>query len=61
MIDDPLLHNGVAADEVVERLGLGSRTVRSKCQIVVLEVQTDTWQIDERLDTSLAKLLGVTY
>jgi hypothetical protein len=27
---------------------------------MVLEVQTNTWQVDQRLNTSPAKLLGVT-
>jgi hypothetical protein len=34
-------------------------TVSCKGEIVVLEVETDTWKIDERLDAGLAQFLWV--
>lgn len=57
---DLLLDFRVATNEVVERLDVGLGPVDGECEVVVLEVETDTWQVDDRLDTSATKLLGVT-
>jgi hypothetical protein len=59
LLKDLLLDLGITTDEIIERLDVGFRTVCGESQVVVLEVQTDTGKVDERLDTSLAQLLGV--
>lgn len=60
LIKDLLLDNGISANKVVERLDVRLCTEDRERQVVVLEVQTDTGQVDERLDTSSTELLGVT-
>jgi len=48
----------VALDQWIQDTYL--RTVCGKCQVMVLEVQTHTRKVYERLDASLAELLRVT-
>jgi len=54
-----LLDFRVATGEVVERLDVRLGPVDGECEVVVLEVETDTWQVDDGLDASATKLLGV--
>lgn len=35
-------------------------TVDRERQVMVLEVKTDTWEVDDGLDASLLELLGIT-
>lgn len=49
----------VATDEVVEALHVRLRTVSGEGEVVVLEVETDTGQVDQGLHASLAELLGI--
>lgn len=58
--EDLVLDLLVAADEVVEGVGPWLGTIRCEGQVVVLEVQTNTGQVDKWLDTGLAELLCVT-
>jgi hypothetical protein len=76
LLEDPLLDCWVTTGEVVEGLDMRLRAVRGECEadgmlvlymkesdldlLVVLEVETHTWQVDEWLDAGLAELLGVT-
>ena len=60
LIEHLVLRLLITTDEVVERLGVGLGTVGCKGKIVVLEVQTNTREVDQRLDTRLAELLWVT-
>lgn len=55
-----LLYLGHASNEVVETLGLGLSAEDGEGQVVVLEVETDTWQVHLGLDTGGFELLGVT-
>lgn len=55
-----LLDLWIAANEVIERLDIGLGTIHGEGQVVVLEVAAYTWQVDQRLHTSPAQLLGVT-
>lgn len=52
-----LLSLFVATDEVVEALDVWLGPVGGEGQVVILEIETDTRQIDQRLNASLAKLL----
>lgn len=59
LLEDLLLDLGIATDEVVEGFGLGLRSVDREGEVVVLEVGTDAWQVDQRPDASPTQLLGV--
>jgi len=59
-VEDSFLDLGNTADEVVETLGVRLGTEDRECQVMILEVQTDTREVDYRLDASLLQLLGVT-
>jgi len=59
LLEDLLLDLWVATDKVIKGLDVGLRAVCGECQVVILEVETDTGEVDEGLDASLAKLLGV--
>jgi hypothetical protein len=64
-VDVPLLENlllgrWITAGKVVEGLDTWLGSVCGEGQVVILEVETDTWQVDERFDASLAELLWVT-
>ena len=60
LVEDFLLNLGVTTSKVVEGLHMGFGSVGCECEIVVLEIETDSGKIDERLDTGLAKLLWVS-
>ena len=60
LVEDLFLSLLVTTNEVVEALDVRLRSVGCKGQVVVLEVETDTGQVYQGLDASLAKLLGVT-
>jgi len=59
LVEDLLLSLLVTTDEVVEALDVRLSPVSGESQVVVLEVETHTGQVDQGLDASLAKLLGV--
>jgi len=59
LLENPLLSRWITAGKVVEGLDTWLGSVCREGEIMILEVKTDTWQIDERLDTSLAELLRV--
>lgn len=60
LVEDLLLSLLISTDKVVEALDVRLSSVGGEGQVVVLEVQTNTGQVDQGLDASLAKLLGVT-
>lgn len=55
-----LLGRRVSTYEVVEGLDIWLRTVDGKGQVMVLEVETDTWKVDQGLYACLAELLRIT-
>lgn len=64
-VDIPLVENFllgllVSANEVVETLDVRLSTIGGECQVVILEVETDAGQVNERLDAGSAQLLWVT-
>jgi len=59
LVEDLLLSLLVATDKVVEALDMRLSPVSSESQVVILEVETYTWQVDQWLDASLAQLLGI--
>lgn len=59
LLVDSSLHLRVAANEVIKGLNVGLSTVHGKHEVVVLEVQTDTRQVDQGADTGAAQLLRV--
>jgi hypothetical protein len=60
LIEDPLLNFWVTPDKVIERLCIRLGSVRGKGEIVVLEVEADTREVDDGLDTNFAEFLWVT-
>jgi hypothetical protein len=56
-----LLDLGVAAGKVVECLGAGFGAVDREGEIVVLEVESDAREVNNRLDADGAELLGVSF
>jgi hypothetical protein len=60
LVEDFLLNLRVTTGKVVEGLDMGLSSVCRKRQVVILEIETNAGEIDERLDTSLAELLWVT-
>ncbi len=57
-VDIPLVEHSVlgllvTSDEVIKRLDMWLGTVGCKSQVVILEVETDTREVDQGLDTSL--------
>jgi hypothetical protein len=60
LLEDLLLHLRNTPGEVVETICFWLGAVDCECQVVVLEVETDTRQVDERLHAGVAKLLRVT-
>lgn len=61
LVEDSLLYLWIATKEVVERLYVRLRTVGRKREVMVLEVETNTGEIDDGFDTSLTEFLGVTW
>jgi len=59
LLEDLLLDLGIATDKVIKGLDVRLRAVCGECQVVILEVETDTGEVDEGLDASLAEFLGV--
>ena len=51
---------GDPASKVVKGLGAGFGTIHGECQVMVLKVQADAREVDDGLDASATKLLGVT-
>lgn len=56
-----LLNFWLAPDKVVETFGAGLGTVDGECEVVVLEVQADTWEVDDWLYTGGFELLWIAY
>ena len=56
-----LLDFRIAADEVVERLALWLCAIGCKKEVMILEVEADSGQVDLRLDAGLLELLRVTW
>lgn len=54
-----LLDLRIATDKVVKTLDARLCAVDGECEVVVLEVQTDSREVDDGLDASCAKLLWV--
>lgn len=50
----------IASDKVIETLRVRLRAVRREREVVILEVKTDTGQVNDGLDTDGPQLLGVT-
>jgi hypothetical protein len=61
LLEDSFLYFGVTPHEVVEGLDVWFGSEDREGEIVVLEVQTNTREVDKRLDTSFSELLGVTF
>jgi hypothetical protein len=59
-IENPLLHFWVATDEVIKGLSVRLGTKQRKREIMVLEVQANTWKIHQRFHPDFAKLFRVT-
>ena len=55
-----LLGHRVSAYEVVKGLNIWLRTVDGEGQVVVLEVETDTWKVDQGSYACPAELLRIT-
>jgi hypothetical protein len=60
LLEDTFLDRRVTTCKVIERLDMRLRAVSSKCEVVILEVESNAWQVYKRLNTSLAQLLWVT-
>jgi len=60
LIEDLFLSLLVTSDEVIEALNMWLSTEDRECKVVVLEVETNTGQVNQWLHTSLAELLGIT-
>ena len=56
-----LLHLRVSACKVVKTLGARLGPVDGEGKVVVLEVETDAWEVDDGLDSDAAELVGVTW
>ena len=54
-----LLNLGHASHEVIKAFSLRLGTIGRKSQVVILEIETDPWEVNLALDASSAKLLGV--
>jgi hypothetical protein len=56
-----LLHLRVTTGKVVERLGAGLHPVDGEGQVVVLEVQSDAWKVDNGLHSGTAEFVRVAW
>jgi hypothetical protein len=54
------LNSRVSAGKVVKGLGARLGPVRGESQVVVLEVEADTREVDDGLDAGAAELIRVT-
>ena len=54
------LNLGVAPDKFIKALGSRLGSIRREGEVMVLEVQTNTWEVHFGLDTGLLELLRVT-
>ena len=54
-----LLNFWVTSGEVVEALSARLSTVHGKGEVMILEVEADTWEVDDGSDSGLPELLGV--
>lgn len=61
ILERTFLHLRVAPGKVVKSLGAGFGSVHREGQVVVLEVETDTREIDDGLDAGAAELVRVTW
>jgi hypothetical protein len=59
LVEDFLLRLLVATDKVVEALHMRLSTIGGEGQVVILEVQSNTWEVYQRLDSSLSELLWI--
>ena len=50
----------VSAYEVIEGLDIWLRTVDGEGQVVVLEIETDTWKVDQGFYACPTELLRIT-
>lgn len=55
-----LLNFGLAPHKVIEGLSSRFGTENGEGQVVVLEIEPDTWEVDNGLDASSLELLGIT-
>lgn len=56
-----LLHFGVSAGEVVECFRARLGPVDGEGKVVVLEVETDTWEINDGLDSDTTEFVGIAW
>jgi hypothetical protein len=55
------LHLGVATGKVIEGLGAGLSSEDGEGEVMILEVETNTGEVDYWLDSHAAELLRVAY
>lgn len=60
LIEDLFLRNRITTNKVIERLNMWLSSVRRECEIVILEIETNSWEVDFGLYTSLTKFGRVT-
>lgn len=59
LVEDRLLDLRISPDEIVKTFNVRLGTEDGKRKVVILEVETNTREVDERLDAGLTELLGV--
>ena len=59
LIEDSLLSFGITTEKVVETFGTWFRTIGGKGKVVILEIETDTREVDFRLNADLPKSPGI--
>ena len=60
LLKDLVLDYRVATNKVIKGLAIRLRAIYGEGEVVVLEIETNTWQVDLRLDACIAELLGIT-
>lgn len=56
-----LLSLGIAANKVVKAIGARLGAEHGEGQVVVLEIETNAWKVDNGLNADGPQLLGVTW
>ena len=60
LVKDTFLNLGIATHKIIEAFCIRLGTIGGEREVMVLEVETDTWQIDLALDAGFLEFLGVS-